>query len=427
MPAATPAADSVLMPTDHSPSPLGLFAAFGVELEYMIVDAETLNIRPIADEVFRAVTGEITGEYETPDITWSNELALHVIELKTSQPAASLDGLSAQFASHVGQINQALVPLGALLLPTAMHPWMDPAREMRLWPHDYSPVYEAFNRVFDCRGHGWANLQSVHINLPFRGDEEFGRLHAAIRLLLPILPALAASSPIVEGRATGMLDSRLDVYRTNARRVPSISADVIPEPVFTKADYDEQIFRRIYADIAPYDAEGILQHEWLNARGAIARFTRGAIEIRVLDIQECPAADLAIVRTVVEVLRHIVDQRFTSAREQESIATAPLKAILLDTIRDADEARITDATYLRQLGIAAGNGRTGAEVWQELVEITGARQHLCNEEAAALDNMLTRGPLARRIVRALHSADANLNDLYRQLSNCLAQNRGFVG
>ena len=36
------------------------------------------------------------------------------------------------------------------------------------------------------------------LNLPFSSDEEFGRLHAAIRLLLPLLPALAASSPLVE-------------------------------------------------------------------------------------------------------------------------------------------------------------------------------------------------------------------------------------
>ena len=80
-------------------------------------------------------------------------------------------------------------PVIARLLPTAMHPWMDPDRDLRLWPHEASAVYEAFNRIFSCRGHGWANLQSAHINLPFANDEEFGRLHAAIRAVLPIIPA----------------------------------------------------------------------------------------------------------------------------------------------------------------------------------------------------------------------------------------------
>jgi hypothetical protein len=32
----------------------------------------------------------------------------------------------------------------------------------------------------------------------------------------------------------------------------------------------------------------VLRHEWVNARGAIARFDRSAIEIRVLDVAECP-------------------------------------------------------------------------------------------------------------------------------------------
>ncbi len=86
------------------------------------------------------------------------------------------------------------------------------------WPHEYSPVYEAYDRIFDCRGHGWANPQSVHLNLPLTGDDEFGRLRAAIRLLLPIMPALAASSPVIDGRLTGLMDSRLEVYRTNRRR-----------------------------------------------------------------------------------------------------------------------------------------------------------------------------------------------------------------
>src|SRR5690606_3311880 len=103
--------------------------------------------------------------------------------------------------------NAHLAPLGGRLMPSAMHPWMDPLTQTRLWPHENSPVYEAFNRIFGCQGHGWSNLQSMHINLPFEGDEEFGRLHAGIRLILPILPALAASSPFVEGRATGLMDN----------------------------------------------------------------------------------------------------------------------------------------------------------------------------------------------------------------------------
>lgn len=35
------------------PPRLHLFQAYGVELEYMIVDSDTLNVRPIADELLK--------------------------------------------------------------------------------------------------------------------------------------------------------------------------------------------------------------------------------------------------------------------------------------------------------------------------------------------------------------------------------------
>lgn len=289
-----------------SPAPLHLFEAFGVELEYMIVDAQTLAVLPISDKVLYQVAGDYVSQVDLPDVAWSNELVLHVIELKTVEPAPALEPLAEKFHEHIGRVNELLEPLGGRLMPSAMHPWMNPWREMRLWPHEYSPVYEAYHRIFDCRGHGWANLQSVHLNLPFADDAEFGRLHAAIRLLLPIMPALAASSPIMDRHVTGLLDNRLDVYRTNARKVPFCTGLVVPEPVFTQADYQREILQRMYRDIAPLDPEGVLQDEFLNSRGAIARFERGSIEVRVLDVQECPAADLAICQAITSVLRALV-------------------------------------------------------------------------------------------------------------------------
>ena len=63
---------------------------FGVELEYMIVDRTSLDVSPVADRVLEAAAGEIVGDVELGEISWSNELALHVIELKTSQPASSV-------------------------------------------------------------------------------------------------------------------------------------------------------------------------------------------------------------------------------------------------------------------------------------------------------------------------------------------------
>lgn len=401
--------------------PLHLFEALGVELEYMIVDAETLDVKPICDEVLKAVAGKIVDNVDRPGgVTWSNELVLHVLELKATRPLPTLKGAAAEFHKNVRAVNEVLATFGARLMPTAMHPWMDPRREMVLWPHEYHTVYETFHRLFDCRGHGWANLQSTHINLPFEGDAEFGALHAAIRFLLPILPALTASSPVVEYRTTGILDNRLEMYRANSTAIPSLSGRVIPEPVYTKRDYEETILNRIYADVAPFDSEGVLRNEFLNARGAIARFSRGAIEIRLLDVQECPQADVAVCALVVATLRHLLaDERL------KAFPTETLHRLLLACIRDGERATIDDPEYAELLGLGHRAGQTVARAWSHLFHLVGGR--LDEVERSVVEELLTAGPLARRILQAVGEPvrPAALRATYRELCDCLQDGKLF--
>lgn len=407
---------------------LPLFSAFGVELEYMLVDAATLDVRPVCDELLRAEAGALVSDVERGPVTWSNELALHVIELKTSGPAASLAPLPELFVENVQRINELATPGRVRLLPTGMHPWMDPHRELRLWPHDNGPIYEAFHRIFDCRGHGWANLQSVHLNLPFCGDEEFGRLHAAVRLILPLLPALAASSPVMEGRVTGLLDTRLEVYRTNARRLHSVTGRVIPEPAYTRDEYDRLIFQPMFDEIAPLDPEGVLQEEFLNARGAIARFSRGTIEIRLLDVQECPEADVALCAAIVAVLQRLVEQRWTSTAEQQQVPIAPLEAFLIRTIAAGEQTVLDDPDFLRHFGAADLAGGTVGDLWRHLIgEACREDRELDQRWGATLDALLKRGPLARAIRRRLGppSDASHLEAVYRELAESLAAGRLF--
>jgi glutamate---cysteine ligase / carboxylate-amine ligase len=411
---------------------IALFQAFGVELEYMIVDADTLDVRPITDQLLFDAAGDYVSDFESGDISWSNELVLHVVELKTTDPAAELAPLSRSFQREVERINRMLEPHGAMLMPSAMHPWMNPDLEMRLWPHDDRTIYETFHRIFNCGGHGWANLQSVHLNLPFAGDDQFGRLHTAIRLLLPILPALAAASPLVEGRLTGTLDNRLDYYRSNSRRVPSVCGQVIPEPVASREEYERTILRPIYDDLAPLDPHGVLRHEWANARGAIARFMRDTIEIRVLDVQECPRADLAICAAVTAVLKALTDGRWTSCERQRELDTDTLHAILREVIRDADQAPIIHADYLTQFGVdgpGRDHVRTAGDLWRYLLDATGV--HGGTRDGSwreSLGTITRHGPLARRIARAVGPQPdrERMRAVYRQLCACLQHDQLFV-
>jgi gamma-glutamyl:cysteine ligase YbdK (ATP-grasp superfamily) len=408
--------------------PLSAFSGYGIELEYMIVDRDSLTILPIADELLRKVVGSYTTHLEIGRFGWSNELVLHVVEIKNPSPEAHLDALAAGFQAETRRIDELLAEFGAQLMPGAMHPWMNPATETRLWPHENDAIYRAYDHIFDCHAHGWANIQSMHVNLPFANDKEFARLHAAVRLLLPILPALAASSPVADGKACEMLDFRMACYRAHPARVPSLIGQVIPDNSTSRAEYEASVLAPMYQDIAPFDPGGILRHEWLNARGAIPRFDRAALEIRVIDMQECPQADLAIAALASAVTRALYSGRWSTLEAQRRIDTSALEIILLECIRNADHSVIDSADYLALLGFPEGRCEAH-ELWSHLYAECFADTLFSEASRIAIDTILSRGPLARRIMRALGvSFDrSRLNAVYQELCDCLADGHLFMG
>jgi gamma-glutamyl:cysteine ligase YbdK (ATP-grasp superfamily) len=377
------------------------FSGYGIELEYMIVDRDTLAVRPIADRLLLDTHGEIANEVAHGELAWSNELVAHVIELKTNGPAESLRGLGRRFHQDVLAINQRLAADGAMLLPTAMHPLFDP--------------------MFGCTGHGWSNLQSMHINLPFIDDAEFTRLHAAIRAVLPILPALAAASPIEQGMTTGWMDTRLKYYRDNQRAVPEISGRVIPEPVASIADYHARVLAPMYRAIAPHDPDNILADDWLNSRAAIARFERQTIEIRIIDLQECPSLDLAIARAVSSLVKTIYDGAIEFETLQ-ALDTGAMAETLIECAQDGAAAVLFDPDWCEAFDL--DDGVRAGEAWRLLAR----RGWLGEGSTDALAAILEHGTLAERITARLgdryDDRDA-IVAVYRELAVCLAENRAF--
>jgi carboxylate-amine ligase len=411
----------------QQPPRIHLFQGFGIELEYMLVDCDTLQVKPITDELLKHELGQYGSDFENGIVTWSNELVLHVVELKSTKPELNLNGLEHAFAENVERINSILSGWNTMLMPTAAHPFMNPQVETKLWSHENNEVYDIYNRIFDCKGHGWSNLQSTHLNLPFYDDEEFAKLHAATRIILPILPALCASSPILDGRVTGSLDTRLRFYKTNQAKIPCITGKVIPEAVFSKRNYLNTIYEKIKTEIAPYDPENLLNPIWVNSRGAIPRFDRGSIEIRIMDIQECPSADIAIVNLVVETLKAFVSGKFLDFESQTKLKTEPL-AQLLDKIMDEGQQAVIDqADFLAAFGFP-GTSAKAVDLWKHILDrlVRSGNDSLENWKKE-IDVILQEGTLSQRILKALnkdHSAE-NIKKVYRQLSGCLAQNRMF--
>ncbi|MDL5049237.1 glutamate-cysteine ligase family protein [Oscillatoria amoena NRMC-F 0135] len=407
------------------PNRIHLFQGYGVELEYMIVDKDSLAVKPIADELLKHELGHYGSDFTRESITWSNEMVLHVIELKATQPELNFSALENAFVDEIRSVNAILSNWNARLLPGGCHPAFNPLLETKLWPHESSEVYETYNRIFDCRGHGWSNLQSTHLNLPFYDDEEFARLHAAVRLILPIIPALCASSPIIETKVTGSADTRLKYYKTNQAKIPSITGRVIPEAVFSKRNYLNTIYEKIKADIARYDATGVLNPIWVNARGAVPRFDRGSIELRLMDSQECPAAEMAILSLLIETIKAIVREVFCDFETQMKCRTEMLVPVLDRTIEQAERAVLVDQAYLQLFGLQKSEVLAG-EVWKHIFDRLIYRGNdSLDKWKPELDILFSEGSLATRIHKALASANTWV-PVYRHLADCLAQNKLYI-
>ncbi|PIN75408.1 glutamate--cysteine ligase [Candidatus Woesearchaeota archaeon CG10_big_fil_rev_8_21_14_0_10_36_11] len=396
-----------------------LFSVAGIELEYMIVDKEKLDVKPIADFLLRDALGEFTSDFDNGKISWSNELVSHLIELKTSKPMKNFVQIAKSFEKNITQINKILSKYNCVLMPGSMHPWMNPLKETVLWKREYNKVYHKYNEIFSCKNHGWSNIQSTHLNLPFSNDHEFRQLHSAIRVILPLLPALCSSSPIVECTKGVYSDNRLKYYFANQKRISSIIGEIIPEVITSKKEYFEKIIFPIYKDIKPYDPQEILKGEWLNSRGAIARFQRNAIEIRLMDIQENPFMDIAICCFVFNTLKYLVKN--VSLSTLEKFSSLELKKILVNCAKDGEKSFVSNKDYLSLFGIKEAKVTTKEILQKILTNIT-----IPPELTELLKLILVQGTLSTRIMKDVNTVNKkNCYSTYTKLTNCLSNSSFF--
>lgn len=399
-----------------------IFSVLGIEIEYMLVNRDSLDVQPQSDVILEELAGKLVNEIALGDIAVSNELVLHVLELKNNGPKPVTAPLANQFQTIINKLQPILNQHQLQLLPSGAHPWMNPLTETKRWPHGNKDIYNTYDAIFNCQGHGWSNLQSMHVNLPFANADEFFHLHSGIRLLLPLLPSLAASTPFLEAKKTGLLDSRLYFYAKNQQKIPSISGDIIPEFIQSPSEYEQTILNPMYKDISALDPAGLLQFEWLNSRAAIAKFNYNAIEIRIIDTQECVNADIAIAHMIHALLKTWHER--TDYHLNNACSTSALKNVYDQSIKHGMNVNIDDGELLTQWQLPKRT-MTLRDVWSLLIERVSP--DLSQTTQLALENILRHGNLSERIIRACNMdySKPRLKQVYRQLAECLLTNQLF--
>jgi gamma-glutamyl:cysteine ligase YbdK (ATP-grasp superfamily) len=281
----------------------------GPEHEYSLVNKD-LKPLPISDKIIKDYCGKIINFIELPSFTFGKEMQLHVMEIKANQPFKSPFEFEETMQTAVSTLSKIVQKYNAMLLGTGMHPLLK-LQDTGIWPHYHKKIYQKYGKIFDLNQHGWLNIQSFHLNLPFQKEADAIQTHNQLTNLCAYLPAISASSPIYEGKNGSDIDNRLQFYKVNQKEIPSISGEVIPEYVSSLGQYKRDVIDRYSQDLANAGADKtLLRREWVNSRGVIFRFDRCALEVRVMDEQECIKSDVALACFVTATLRGLITSNF---------------------------------------------------------------------------------------------------------------------
>jgi len=282
---------------------------FGPEQEFSIVDGNLCPL-PIVDTVIKELNGRVVNFVRFKSFTFGKELQSHVAEFKANRPFCSLEAFEENMQRAVLEISDFLERKhDARLLGTGMHPLLR-LEDAKVWSHRDRKIYEALSRLFNFHQHGWLNIQAFQLNLSYGNEKEAIHLHNALANLLPYVTAISASSPIYESKISEYTDSRLHFYQINQKEIPSMTGNIIPEYVNSFKEYRQITINKYTEELEKLNApEWLLNKEWLNSRGVVFRFDRKAIEIRIMDEQECIKANVALSCFIRASLRGMLSQR----------------------------------------------------------------------------------------------------------------------
>jgi carboxylate-amine ligase len=340
----------------------------GVEEELMLLDAETLDLAPVATDVLARLER---------DPRFKAELPAAQLELLTT-PAEDLRDLAAQLRRTRRDLARAAEGIG-VLAGSGAHPFaeaegeLNPAETYRLTREEYGPVARR-QLVF-----------GLHVHLRIGGADRSLAVYNALRSYLGEIAALAANAPLHDGRDTGLASIRPKISETLPRQgVP---------PAFD--DLDEFAAALDWAAAAGVAPEPRMW--WWELR---LHPVHGTIEIRVPDQQTTVGETVAVagfVRSLVLDLAaryddgealpvhpswRIAENRWSAARHGLDGTIADLEtgerrptrerlSELIDRV-GADAARdlANENGAIRQRKWAAAGGPAGAT--RELTERFGA-------------------------------------------------------
>ncbi len=233
----------------------------GIEEEFSILDPVSLDMLPRFEQL-RAVAQE-TDSLLFEHIT--GELISSEIEIVSGVGGDLQHALSRQ-REHRKRLFALAESQGVALGATATHPWADYREQPIIDTEHYHRVEDGLKYV------AWRNNTfSLHVHLGVRDLDRAIRVCDRLRPVLPLLLAISANSPFVDGRDSGLHSTRTQTFTKSFPRCG------VPDAFGGWAAYREYIEFLVRT-------QSIVEFTqvWWSVR---PHFSFGTVEVRICDVQ----------------------------------------------------------------------------------------------------------------------------------------------
>jgi carboxylate-amine ligase len=173
----------------------------GVEIEFQILDKNTLNLAPMAPEILNLVPAE-QGE------RIKQEFIRSMIEVNTVI-CDSVQHVKTNLADVTQQAEMLAQEKGCLLYAASLHPFA--RHEDQILSPD--PRYNRIINDLQLVGRRFI-AQGLHVHVGMPDAETAVRVRDNILTYIPILLALTTSSPFYEGADTGLSSYRTKLFES---------------------------------------------------------------------------------------------------------------------------------------------------------------------------------------------------------------------
>lgn len=398
------------------PRYLPAFTAASLAIDVAILDLRTGLPAPGADHVLVDACGGPLPAVQMGHLEWRRRMMRHELSVGLLKPTEDLHNVGGLMAASLRLLDEALAPHGLRLLAAGTHPWASSPVSIR----DDDRAAAILRDLVDLSAPGWTDNRAARLIFPFFDDEDFRPLQAAVRLLAPLVPAIAAASPWSATDDPPTRSTRIAAARRRATEIPAWTGAWLPEATIGVHALRDAVSEPIRRSLTSLDPDGRLDVDAVNGRAAVVRFSDRTLTLSAADVQECAAHDAAIAALVSATAQRLAEGAPDFVNQSADVSDRLLAALLDRVLADGLDASLGEATAF---GSAAGG--TVRDFWRTAL----AEAELARDQAAAIDFLLREGALADRLrrvvgVRPERSARQRLTF---ELADCARENRPWIG